>query len=184
MSPTKTISSARSYILTCLNLEHPVPLLVPADGDICAYGRRLIVLHPGCKVEEAGQQQVDQGHQDGESQQAGLVQQGILDGTTSTLLKVLLGRENKNWMMCSLTLLLVVLPPSRNHFLSCFYLSQIFVILLLITCCEAACVSFSYYHMSHMNHKCSSPSYRIFRIMTAETERDVASNHAVDQWFV
>lgn len=27
--------------------DHPAALLVPADGDICAYRRRLIVLHPG-----------------------------------------------------------------------------------------------------------------------------------------
>lgn len=69
--------------------------LLPANGDICAYRRRLIVLHPGCKVEQAGQQQVDEGHHHGESQQAGLSQQEVIVGNTRTLLEFLLGTENK-----------------------------------------------------------------------------------------
>lgn len=73
--------------------DHFVALLVPVYGDVCAYRRRLIVLHPGCQVEQARQQQVDEGNHHGESKQARLIQQGVLDGTTRTLLEVLLGRE-------------------------------------------------------------------------------------------
>jgi len=68
-------------------------VLIPADGDICAYRRGLVVLHPGSQVEEAGQQQVDERHQDGEGQQTGLVQQRVGDGvaTAQKGLEVLLG---------------------------------------------------------------------------------------------
>jgi len=74
--------------------QNAVPLLfLPADGDVCAYGRRVVVLHPGCEVEEAGQQQVDEGDHHGESQQAGLSHQGVLGGTTGALR--LLGGERE-----------------------------------------------------------------------------------------
>lgn len=56
----------------------------------------MVFLHPGGQVEEAGQQQVDEGHHRRESQQAGLVQRKVRDGGASApLLKVLLWTERK-----------------------------------------------------------------------------------------
>lgn len=67
--------------------------IAPADGDVCAHRRRLVVLHPGREVEKVGQQQVDEGNQHWEGEQAGLTSQGVVDGMTSTLLEVLSRRE-------------------------------------------------------------------------------------------
>lgn len=111
------------------NWLHSLPLLVPANGDICAYRRWLIVLHPGCEVEQARQQQVDEGHQHRDSQKAGLMQ-GVTDSRIITLLQVLLGREPKqiSWTNLSSQLddvlktycwLLCHLPAVGNDFLNC-----------------------------------------------------------------
>lgn len=133
--------------LNSVNLQHSVPLFVPADGDICAYRRWLVVLHPGCEVEQARQQQVDEGHDHRESQQAGLVQQGVLGGKSRTLLEVLFWRERM--------LPLVVLSSSscQRGFI---YFSQHFVFLLLLTTSNTAVSSnclFLYNHRSYQQVK-------------------------------
>lgn len=69
---------------------------LPADGHKRADRGRMVVLHPGGQVEEAGQQQVDEGHHHRESQQAGLMQWKVRDGgALASLLKVLFGTGRK-----------------------------------------------------------------------------------------
>lgn len=127
-----------------------IELLVPADGDICAYRRRLVVLHPGCEVEQAGHQQVDEGDHHRESQQAGLIQQGVLCGTWGGArtcgLEVLLGRDGVLFNVtagCSVVLQLSEITSKMYLF------SQIFVILLILTTsCTAVSqhVTFFFWH--------------------------------------
>ena len=63
--------------------------LLPADGDVCVYAGRVVLLHPGSSVEDAREQEVDERHYDWQGQQTGFLQERVLSGNTRSVLEVL-----------------------------------------------------------------------------------------------